>query len=74
MLYLSDLLTETLDADGARGGLLDAALRPQDIGPTLAPALREHLEQLPSPALADALMARHGARRAAGRRRARCTR
>src|SRR4029078_9830904 len=32
-LYLSDLLTETLDADGARAGLLDAALRPQDIGP-----------------------------------------
>ena len=57
VLYLSDLLTETLDADGARAGLLDAALRPQDIGPTLAPALREHLEQLPSPALAHALMA-----------------
>jgi arginine deiminase len=57
VLYLSDLLTETLDVDGARGELLDAALRPQDIGPTLAPALRSHLQELPSPQLARTLMA-----------------
>jgi arginine deiminase len=57
VLYLSDLLAETLDVDGARADLLDAALRPQDIGPTLAPALRDHLVQLPSPQLARALMA-----------------
>ena len=48
MLYLHELLTETLDGERAREQLLDAALRPQDIGPTLAPALREHLAQLPA--------------------------
>ena len=57
VLYLADLLTETLEAGGARDELLDAALRPQDIGPTLAPALRDHLAELPSPQLARALMA-----------------
>jgi arginine deiminase len=57
VLYLSDLLTETLDVDGAREALLDAALPARDIGPTLAPALREHLAALPSPQLARTLMA-----------------
>ena len=47
VLYLHELLAETLEADAAREQLLDAALRPQDIGPTLAPALREHLRGLP---------------------------
>jgi arginine deiminase len=57
VLYLGDLLTETLAVDAAREELLDAALRPQDIGPTLAPALRSHLAQLPSPQLARRLVA-----------------
>ncbi len=52
----SELLAETLEIDAAREQLLDAALRPQDIGPTLAPALREHLRGLPAPQLAEALM------------------
>jgi arginine deiminase len=57
VLYLSDLLTETLEVDGARDELLDAALRAQDIGPTLAPVLREHLAQLSSEQLSHRLMA-----------------
>jgi arginine deiminase len=57
VLYLSDLLTETLEVDAARAELLDAALRPQDIGPTLVPVLRDHLVTLPSAQLARALMA-----------------
>ena len=56
VLYLSELLAETLAVATARDELLDAALRPQDIGPTLAPALREHLAALASPELADVLM------------------
>jgi len=56
VLYLRELLAETLDADGAREDLVGAALRPADIGPILAPALREHLCELPSPELADILM------------------
>jgi arginine deiminase len=56
VLYLHELLAETLDVDAAREELLEAALRPQEIGPTLVPALREHLAALPSPELAEALM------------------
>jgi arginine deiminase len=56
VLYLRELLAETLAVDAAREQLLDAALRPQEIGPTLAPALREHLAALPGPELAETLM------------------
>jgi arginine deiminase len=56
VLYLHELLAETLEVDDAREQLLDAALRPQDIGPTLAPALREHLRGLPAPQLTEVLM------------------
>jgi arginine deiminase len=56
VLYLHDLLVETLEVDAAREQLLDAALPPQEIGPTLAPALREHLAQLPSRELTEMLM------------------
>src|SRR4051794_33589900 len=38
VLYVRDLLAEALEVDEAREQLLDAALRPQIIGPTLAPA------------------------------------
>jgi arginine deiminase len=57
VLYLHTLLAETLAIPEAREQLLDAALRPQTIGPTLAQALREHLTSLPGPELAEVLMA-----------------
>jgi arginine deiminase len=57
VLYLHELLAEVLDAPEARAQLLDAALRPQRIGPALAPALREHLDDTPAPDLARVLMA-----------------
>jgi arginine deiminase len=56
VLYLRDLLTEVLDVDAACEQLLDSALRPQLIGPTLAHALRGHLSELPSAELAEILM------------------
>jgi arginine deiminase len=56
ILYLRELLAETLDVHVAREQLLDAALRSHEIGPTLAPALREHLAALPGQELAETLM------------------
>jgi arginine deiminase len=56
VLYLRELLADALEAGEARAELLEAALRPADIGPMLAPALREHLDGLPSPELAEVLM------------------
>ena len=47
VLYLRELLAETLEVAAAREELLDAALRPQAIGPTLAETLRDHLASLP---------------------------
>src|SRR5688572_17859696 len=43
VLYLHELLAHTLEVPAARDELLDGALRPEAIGPTLATALREHL-------------------------------
>jgi arginine deiminase len=57
VLYLRELLAETLEVPEAREQLLDAALTPQTIGPTLADTLREHLTELAPPQLADILMA-----------------
>jgi arginine deiminase len=57
VLYLHELLTEVLDVPAARQQLLDSALRPESIGPTLAPALHEHLVALPAGELAGVLMA-----------------
>jgi len=57
VLYLHELLAEVLDVPEARSQLLDSALRPDLIGPALAPALREHLGPLPAPELARVLMA-----------------
>src|SRR3954465_2354140 len=56
VLYLRELLADALEAGEARADLLEAALRPADLGPMLAPALREPLDGLPSPELADVLM------------------
>jgi arginine deiminase len=57
VLYLGQLLEEVLDVPAAREQLLDSALRPQTIGPTLAASLREHLGELPSARLAEVLVA-----------------
>jgi arginine deiminase len=57
VLYLRELLTEVLEVPAACEQLLDSALRPQLIGPTLAQALRGHLAELPSAQLAEILMA-----------------
>jgi arginine deiminase len=57
VLYLHELLIEVLAVDEARAQLLDSALRPETIGPTLAPALGEYLAGLPAEELAGVLMA-----------------
>src|SRR4051812_48980422 len=57
VLYLHELLTEVLEVDAARAQLLESALRPETIGPTLAPALGEHLAALPAGELAEVLTA-----------------
>jgi arginine deiminase len=57
VLYLQTLLAETLEVPEAHEQLLDAALRPQTIGPTLAETLRSHLAELPAADLAEVLMA-----------------
>src|SRR3954453_4198253 len=57
VLYLRDLLAETLAVPEAAEQLLDAARRPQTIGPTLAETLRENLLNLPDEEVADILMA-----------------
>jgi arginine deiminase len=56
VLYLHELLTEVLDVPEARDQLLESALRPDLIGPALAPALRAYLAPLPSVELATVLM------------------
>ena len=57
VLYVKELLAEALEVAEARAQLLERALRPQSIGPTLAGALREHLAAVPSAELADVLVA-----------------
>jgi arginine deiminase len=57
VLYLEALLAEVLDVPEARDQLLESALRPDLIGPALAPALREYLSPLPADELARVLMA-----------------
>jgi arginine deiminase len=57
VLILDALLTETLVVDAARQEVLDSALRPEAIGPTLARALREHLAGAGARELAHVLMA-----------------
>ena len=57
VLYLHELLGEVLEVGEARAQLLERALRPETIGPTLAPALGEYLGALPAADLAEVLMA-----------------
>ena len=57
VLYLNELLEEVLAEGEARAQLLASALRPETIGPTLAPALGEYLEALPARDLAEVLVA-----------------
>jgi arginine deiminase len=57
VLYLHELLEQTLEVPAARGPLLDAALEPQSIGPALAGRLSEHLAELAPGELAEILVA-----------------
>jgi arginine deiminase len=57
VLYVRDLLEETLAVDAAREAVLRAALDPQLIGPVLADALAERLAPLAAAALAELLIA-----------------
>lgn len=57
VLYLRDLLVETLDIAAAREFVLGAAVRQELTGPVLAASLRKHLAGLASADLAEVLMA-----------------
>jgi arginine deiminase len=57
VVYLRDLITEALVVPAARDEVLDSALRPERIGPTLAEALRDHLTRCPPEELAAVLIA-----------------
>jgi arginine deiminase len=57
VLQLRDLLVETLAVPAAVEDVLDGALRPEAIGPTLAAALGEHLRSLDPAELAGVLVA-----------------
>src|SRR5687768_3962551 len=57
VLYLRDLLVETLDDDDARSEVVLGALPPWEIGPSLAAQLTKHLFSLSSEELADVLIA-----------------
>jgi arginine deiminase len=48
VLYLIDLLTETLDVPEARDAVIDSAVAPTVVGPLLADVLRSWLGDLPS--------------------------
>jgi arginine deiminase len=57
VLYVRELLEETLAVAAARAALLEAALEPQLIGPVLAEALGERLAALEAGTLAEVLVA-----------------
>jgi arginine deiminase len=57
VLYLRELLEEALAVPEAREEVLDAALQPQWIGPSLQVRLRERLSALPAGELAEVLVA-----------------
>jgi arginine deiminase len=57
VLYMQALLGEALEVAAAREQVLDRLLAPEDIGPTLAAALREHLAELPGAELAQRVVA-----------------
>ncbi|MDQ1713816.1 MAG: arginine deiminase [Frankiaceae bacterium] len=56
VLYVRDLLVETLDDADAREELIASALPPWDVGPTLALGLTAHLRGLHSEDLADVVI------------------
>ena len=53
VLYLQQLLAETLDQPSGRDEVLNAAVAPTVVGPTLAASLRKWLADLPSAQLAE---------------------
>ena len=57
VLYLQELLTETVEEGTAREEVVAAAVAPALVGPRLAPALRQWLLDQPSPELAEHLIA-----------------
>jgi arginine deiminase len=57
VLYLQQLLTETLEDPASRADVVNAAVAPTVVGPTLAATLRTWLTDLPSEELADHLAA-----------------
>ena len=57
VLYLTDLLVETLDVPEARRAVVESAVAPTVVGPQLATVLRRWLGDLPSDELAGVLSA-----------------
>ena len=57
VLYLQQLLAETLELPASRAEVVDTAVAPTVVGPTLAATLRTWLNDLPSDALAATLAA-----------------
>ena len=57
VLYLQQLLAETLDVAESRAAVINTAVAPTVVGPTLAATLRTWLGDLPSEALAATLAA-----------------
>jgi arginine deiminase len=56
VLYLQDLLAETLATDGVRGTVVEQTLRDVDLGPRLRHGLAAWLEELPAERLAQILI------------------
>ncbi len=56
VLYLRDLLVETLAVDAARAAVIDGALPAWTVGPLLTRQLRDHLGDLPPAELADVVI------------------
>ncbi|HWL36755.1 MAG TPA: arginine deiminase [Frankiaceae bacterium] len=56
VLYVRDLLVETLDDEDAREELISSALPPWDVGPTLTMCLTDHLRGLHPEDLADVVI------------------
>jgi arginine deiminase len=57
VLYLRDLLVDTLELAAARTKVIDSVLAPTVVGPTLAVVLRQALSELTSAELADVVIA-----------------
>ena len=57
VLYLRDLVRDVLALEPARSAVLDSAVSPELLGPTLAAALRAHLEGLHPEDLTEIVMA-----------------